>query len=194
MTDEELKELVASLAIAQQETDRQLKEKFGETDRQLKEKFGETDRQLKELSKNIGGLSNKFGTFTEAMAFPSMSRIMEEQFGMDTFTTRLKRKKAGEHAEVDAIAYTNGKVNELYVIEVKSALDKREVKQVIKTLKRFREFFPEFAEKTIKGVVAYVDAQESAKDAVLKAGLFLAAIHDGLFSMETPADFKPQLF
>ncbi|MBF0237876.1 MAG: DUF3782 domain-containing protein [SAR324 cluster bacterium] len=183
MTDEELKELVASLAIAQQETDRQ-----------LKEKFGETDHQLKELSKNIGGLSNKFGTFTEAMAFPSMSRIMEEQFGMDTFTTRLKRKKAGEHAEVDAIAYTNGKVNELYVIEVKSALDKREVKQVIKTLKRFREFFPEFAEKTIKGVVAYVDAQESAKDAVLKAGLFLAAIHDGLFSMETPADFKPQLF
>ena len=36
MTDEELKELVASLAVAQRETDRQLKE----TGRQLKE----TDR------------------------------------------------------------------------------------------------------------------------------------------------------
>ena len=50
MTDEELKELVASLAVAQRETDRQLKE----TDRQLR-------KQLKELGKQIGGLGEKFG-------------------------------------------------------------------------------------------------------------------------------------
>ncbi|CAN2045550.1 DUF3782 domain-containing protein [Candidatus Magnetomoraceae bacterium gMMP-1] len=43
MTDINLKELVASLAVSQKETDRQLKE----TDRQLKE----TDRQLKETDK-----------------------------------------------------------------------------------------------------------------------------------------------
>ena len=46
--DEELKELVASLAVAQRETDRQLKE----TDRQLR-------KQLKELGKQIGGLGEK---------------------------------------------------------------------------------------------------------------------------------------
>ena len=45
MTDIELKDLVASLAIAQKETDRQLQE---------------TDKQLRELGKQIGGLGEKF--------------------------------------------------------------------------------------------------------------------------------------
>ena len=71
MTDEELKELVASLAIDRKETERRMRE----TDRQMKEtsqQIKATERLVKELSKNIGGLNNKFGSFTEAMAFPSM--------------------------------------------------------------------------------------------------------------------------
>ena len=86
MTDEELKELVASLAVAQRETDRQLKE----TDRQLRKQLKETDRQLrkqlKELGKQIGGLGEKFGGFTEGMAFPAMSKILTETFGMEVVT------------------------------------------------------------------------------------------------------------
>ena len=69
MTDEELKELVASLAVAQRETDRQLKE----TDRQLR-------KQLKELGKQIGGLGEKFGGFTEGMVLPFMTKILTENF------------------------------------------------------------------------------------------------------------------
>jgi hypothetical protein len=52
VTDEELKELVASLAVAQKETDRQLKE----TDRQLKETDGQlkdTDRQLRDTDQQL---------------------------------------------------------------------------------------------------------------------------------------------
>jgi len=47
MTDIELKELVASLAVAQAETNKQ----FQESDR----RFKETDKQLLELVKQIGG-------------------------------------------------------------------------------------------------------------------------------------------
>ncbi|MBI4660318.1 MAG: DUF3782 domain-containing protein [Verrucomicrobia bacterium] len=59
MTDKELKDLVASLAVAQKETDRQLKEtdrQLKETDRQLKEtdlRQKETDRQLKESNREV---------------------------------------------------------------------------------------------------------------------------------------------
>ena len=56
MTDIELKDLVASLAIAQKETDRQLQE----TDKQLRLQLMETDKQLRELGKQIGGLGEKF--------------------------------------------------------------------------------------------------------------------------------------
>ena len=67
MTDEELKELVASLAIAQKQTDLQLQELASaqkETDLQLKEtaqQLKETDKQLskqlKNLAEQIGGLA-----------------------------------------------------------------------------------------------------------------------------------------
>ncbi|MGK5092636.1 DUF3782 domain-containing protein [Deltaproteobacteria bacterium TL4] len=251
MTDQELKELVASLAIAQKETDRQLKEtdqqlketsremkektaetdrqlketdrelkektaetdrqlketsrelkektaetdrQLKETDRQLNEKFAKTDRLVKELSKNIGGLNNKFGSFTEGMAFPSISKIMTERFGMDTFLTRLRKRKEGKNMEVDAVAYTNGTVNELYVIEIKSRLEQRDLDQTLEILKNFRMFFPEFSDKTIRGMVVYVDTESSVREDVLQSGLYLASIHDEVFSLETPANFTPKTF
>lgn len=66
MTDEELKQLVASLAVAQKETDKQLKEtdnQIKETNRQLKEtdkQLKETDKQLKETDKQIQETSKQF--------------------------------------------------------------------------------------------------------------------------------------
>ncbi|MGK5093991.1 DUF3782 domain-containing protein, partial [Deltaproteobacteria bacterium TL4] len=176
------------------ETDRQLNEKFAETDRQLNEKFAETSRIVKELSKNIGGLNNKFGSFTEGMAFPSISKIMTERFGMDTFLTRLRKRKEGKNMEVDAVAYTNGTVNELYVIEIKSRLEQRDLDQTLEILKNFRMFFPEFSDKTIRGMVVYVDTESSVREDVLQSGLYLAAIHDEVFSLETPANFTPKTF
>jgi len=55
MTDQELKDLVAQLAISQAETGRALRESGEETDRRMRE----TDRQIKELGKQIGGLGDK---------------------------------------------------------------------------------------------------------------------------------------
>ena len=78
MTDDELKELVASLAITQKETDRQLQE---------------TDKQLRDLGKQIGGLGEKFGGFTEGLALPSRTKILTEQFGMKVVMPRFKFRK-----------------------------------------------------------------------------------------------------
>ena len=43
----------------------------------------DTDNQLKESGKQIGGLGDKFGSFTEGMAFPSLEKMLRERFGMD---------------------------------------------------------------------------------------------------------------
>ncbi len=88
MNDHELKELVASLATAQKETDRHQRE---------------TDRQLKELGKQIGGLGEKFGSFTEGLALPSMSKILSERFGMEVVSPSVRVSKQGEHMEIDVL-------------------------------------------------------------------------------------------
>ncbi|MCZ8118674.1 MAG: DUF3782 domain-containing protein, partial [Microcystis sp.] len=81
-TSEDVWRLLAELATAQKETDKQLKE----TDLLLKEvsqQQKKTDKQLKELGQQIGGLGAKFGSFTEGLALPSMETILRQRFGME---------------------------------------------------------------------------------------------------------------
>ncbi|MCK4493977.1 MAG: hypothetical protein KAU26_07960 [Methylococcales bacterium] len=61
MTDNELKELVASLAISQKETDKQRKE----TGKQLIE----TDRKLDKVAKMLGGIGANQGDFIRTINY-----------------------------------------------------------------------------------------------------------------------------
>lgn len=192
MTDDELKKLVASLAVAQKETDRLQKENQKEitglrlaqqeTDRQLR-------KQLKKLGTRIGGLGEKFGGFTEGMAFPSMTKILTEQFGMEVITPRVKVKKGGDTLELDVFAYANSERNEAYVVEIKSHPRADGIDQLRQILGRFRRFFPEHNDKKFYGILAVVDAPEDLRQEALTQGLYMAGIHDEQFIMETPKEF-----
>jgi hypothetical protein len=193
MTDEELKALVASLAIAQKETAEAMKE----TDRRMKEtdlQIRETGKQLKELGKQIGGLGAKFGSFTEGMAFPSMTKILTERFGMEVVTPSVRVSKQGEHMEIDALAYANSQINKAYVVEVKSHARDEAIDQLRNILERFRRFFPEHQDKQVYGILAAVDISEELKEKALKAGFYVARIHDEIFDLDVPVDFSPQVF
>ena len=179
MTDEELKELVASLVVAQKQTDRQLKQ---------------TDRQLKELGQQIGGLGNKFGSFTEGMAFPSMTHVLRKRFHMETIATRVQNQKNGESMELDVLAYANAEGKAVYVVEVKSHLKEEGLEQMLATLKRFPAFFPEHRDKQLFGILAAVDTTDALRQRVLQEGIYLALIQDNLFQIDVPDGFQPRSF
>ena len=165
MTDDELKELVASLAIAQKETDRQLQE---------------TDKQLRELGKQIGGLGEKFGGFTEGLALPSMTKILTEHFGMEVVTPLVKVRKQGQTLELDVLAYANSEQNAAFVVEVKSHLRPEGIDQLRQILTRFRQLLPEHADKKLYGILA--------------SGLYLAGIHEDQFQLEVSENFQPRVW
>ena len=204
MTDAELKELVASLAIAQQETDLQLKENAKlqkETDRQLKEtdhQLKETDRrlskQLRELGKQIGGLGQKFGSFTEGLALPSMEKILRQRFRMTHVAPRVRVKKGRKNLELDVLAYSNTDVNKVFVVEVKSHLREEGLEQILQVLRVFFDFFPEHKDKTLHGILATVDAPENLLRKVREAGIYTAQIRDDNFLLTVPKSFKPTPF
>ncbi|MBT9099147.1 DUF3782 domain-containing protein [Methylovulum psychrotolerans] len=190
MTDDELKQLVASLAIAQQETDQQLKELGRQADKRVKE----TDKQLKELGKQIGGLGKKFGSFTEGLALPSMTKILRQRFNMEVVSPSVRVSKNGVELEIDVLAYANSQINAAYVVEVKSHLREEAISQLQNTLSKFKSLFPEHKDKTVYGIIAAVDMTEALKQRVLNAGFYVARIHDDTFSLETPADFTATPF
>ena len=202
MTDEDLKKLVASLAISQAKTDRQLKENAEQIKenslqlRELKESQAKATQKIKELGRHIGGLHNKFGSYVEALALPSMQRVLSEKFGTDSFDSRCKRRnKEGVLMEADAVASTNSGTNQVFMVEVKSYLTQRGLQQTLKNLKRFKQFFPEHQDKELFGVLAYTDIEkEGLKQQVLKHGIYLAHVFDGLFELQVSDTFQARAF
>lgn len=200
MTDKALKELVASLAVAQKETDRQLKEtdrRQKETDRQLKEtdrRLRQTDQQIKELGKQIGGLGNKFGDFAEGMAMPSLIEILLKRFGVDQIIETRRMRKGEDEIELDLIGATNGQAKKIVVAEVKSVLNQRELEKFVRNLRRFFVFFPQFRGYKLYGVLAAVESSKEMDEAVLSQGVCLARMHGDIFRLKVPRHFQPNDF
>jgi hypothetical protein len=219
MTDEELKALVASLAVAQKQTNEQLKQtdiqlqKLAEqvfhdmsvmrqelvcaqkeTDLQLKETDKQLSKQLKNLAEQIGGLGNKFGSFTEGWAFPSMVKLLKEYFKMEAVTTNYQIKRDDKLMELDVFAHNNGELNTACIVEVKSHVREDHIEQLLRQLSVLREFLPEHANKQLYGILAGVQIPEQVKQKILQQGLYVAAIHDEHFTLQVPDNFQPKAF
>ncbi len=173
MTDQELRDLVASLAVAQ----------------------AETARQIKRVDKQIGDLGNKFGTFAEGMALPSMEKVLRDRFGMNDVAPRRRFFLDGETLEIDVFGFDNtGKSQEAYVVEVKSRLQNGDLDQLRKTVAALPRFFPQARDCQIYGIIAAVDIPDNLRAEILKAGVYLARISDDTFKLQVPSNFKPHAF
>lgn len=184
MTDQELKDLVASIAKTQAETAAQMKE----TDRRM----AETDKQIKQVNKQLGELGNRFGGFTEGMAWPSLEKLLR-QFGMNDVGLRRRFLLNGQTLEVDVFGWDNTHTRkEAYVVEVKSRLQPDAIERLLKTLAALPRFFPDLRDYRIYGIIAAVDIPENLRAEVLKRGLYLTQLSDETFKLLTPPHFKPQ--
>jgi hypothetical protein len=195
MTDQELKDLVASLSINQQKMAEEAAISRKKLDEELSKSRKENDKAMKELRQQIGGIANKFGSFTEGLALPSMTKILTKKFGMTTINPSVRvRDKNGNEQEIDVLAYANGENNTAFIVEVKSHLREEGIEQLLKQCRDFPVLFPELAHKKLYGILAAVDANQQLQQKVLAHGLYFAKIHDEQFSLCVPKDFKPFCF
>jgi DNA repair exonuclease SbcCD ATPase subunit len=192
-TDTQLQRTDLQLSTVDQQI-AELRKSLQETDQMLKAQAKEADRRIKELGKQIGGLGEKFGSFTEGLALPSMQKILRKRFKMEVVSPSVRVLKQGQHLEIDVLAYANSDINEAYVVEVKSHAREESIAQLRSILERFRWFFPEHRNKKLYGVLAVVDAPTSVKARILESGFYSARIHDGVFDFDVPANFKPTAY
>lgn len=156
MTDQELKDLVFSLAVESKKTDEQMKktdekinkidEKWEETKRQI-EKTGKqiekTDKQIEKIGKQIGGMSNNQGDITEEFFVNSLSATLKVgNIQYDELYKNLYKKTKKAEGEFD-IVLINGK--ELLMIETKYKAHKNDLDNLInKKYKNFKELYPQY--------------------------------------------------
>jgi len=153
-----------------------------------------TFKALRELKEQIGGLNNKFGSFTEGLALPSMTKVLQDKFGAETISARVKSRKGGRSMEIDVLAYSNGKKNAAYIVEVKSHATDEALEQLQRELADFPKFFPEHKDKELYGILAGVDVSDELSKKALKAGIYVARISEEVFKLKVPAGFRAHSF
>jgi hypothetical protein len=154
MTDQELKDLVASLAVESRETDRIAKEtslSVKETGYQLKE----LKDDLKELARRMGGIDDNQGYHAEQYFQNAFAE--KPVFGgikYDEMVPNLAYKNIDGEIEFD-IALVNG--DSIALIEVKNRIHPKYVKELAEErVKKFKKYFPMFSKyKTRLGIAGF---------------------------------------
>ena len=162
MTDDELKKLVAGLAIAHDRTDAQL----AKTDAQL----AKTDAKIDKLAKMYGGVGNNQGDVAEAFFFNSITK--DNHLGSIRFddATRNMDKKRGNIQEEYDIFLTNGEA--IAVIEVKYKAHEEDLRRLIeKKAVNFKKLFPVYRGYNHHLGLATFHIYDELKDQALSAGV-----------------------
>ena len=168
MTDEELKKLVGSLAIAQQKTDVKMAE--------LIEQHKKTEIGLVELQKTVERVTTRLGDMGNIQG-----NVAEDLFRRNIVSLLAKRglriDNVGFHvtmpgtAEYDIVA-ENGQ--EVVVLEVKNKLSSRQIRRFLNMqLPRFKREFPVYANYKIYGAIGSLIVSEALEQEAENAGLFV---------------------
>ena len=222
MTDDELKALVARLALAQEKTDVQLA-KTDEKLVELIEQHQKTEAGLAELQQTVkqvtiqsseqrqkteAGLADLQQTVKQVTTQLGEMGHIQGDVAEDWFRRNIvpllaergiKVKKVGFHvslpgtAEYDIVA-ENGK--EVVVLEVKNKLSVRHIRRFIKVqLPRFKCEFPMYADYKLYGALGSLVVLEELEQPAINEGLLvLTQTQDGGASIVNPPDFQAKIW
>lgn len=158
MTDESLKELVASIAVAQKET----------------------DRQIKTLFSRVGGLRNSIGEVVEMVLLPGIKAKMNElqhKFYMSSPRKEFYRPDGSRLTEVDLFLEN---CDEVMVVEAKTNFRTDDVDCLINRLKTLRDnqAITGVSGKTMYAAAAGMDIDTDARPKILENGIYLVKIDE----------------
>ena len=156
MTDEELKALVAGLAVAQKKTDEQMKR---------------TDETLKRMGIQLGGVTNNQGDVAEEFFFNSL--VDDAHLGPIHFDDIIKgmEKHRGQIQEEYDLVMTNGEA--VGIVEVKYKAHENDLDKLERKMKNFKKLFPIYKDYKLYGAIASFHVSNEAKNQALKRGFFV---------------------
>ena len=193
MTDRELIDLVASLAVAQAKTDEQFKktdeefkkiaeqfkktdEQFKKTDEQFKktdEQFKKTDERFKQLGLNIDGIARTQGEITEDYFFDILKedkQVANIQF--DNIERNLYQYLTNDmKGEYDIILFNGDSV---MIVETKNKVRIKDIENLKnKQIKNFRKLFPNYKNYKVYGAIAGFTINEKIVEKAKNNGFFV---------------------
>jgi len=174
MTDDELKALVASLAVSQKETNEQMKrnderinERMNRTDEQMKR----TDEKLKSIGIQLGNMSKNQGDIAEAFFYNSLIKNLHlGDLPFDDIAKNMEKHRGNIQEEYDLLL-TNG--NAIAVIEVKYKIHINDLDKLDRKIANLKKLFPIYQDYKLYGAMASFHFNDDARQATLDRGYFV---------------------
>jgi len=173
MTDQELKELVAGLAIAQAKTEELMKRNAEETKRTNEEvsaQMKRTDEKLERIGIKMGNISNNQGSVAEEFFYNSLAHTqMLAGIHYDFVDKNWKNRVATIEDEFD-IVMVNGK--DIAIIEVKYKAHESDLEKLLtKKYENFKTLFPMYKDYNHHLVLATFSLYDDLKEKALANGV-----------------------
>jgi hypothetical protein len=152
----------------------------------------ESRQQNRELNQRWGELANKMGTLVEDLVTPSLPRIIKELLDRDVIDLmgRWKRKLPdGRVREYDAVAVT---ADLICLNSTKSTLRSADIDRFVEEIDHFREFFPEYRDRPVVGILASLAVEESVLNYAEKQGFVVLAVGDQVMEVKNRPGFVPK--
>ena len=150
-----------------------------------------TEQLIKDVSYLIDGIGHRFGLYNQGLFMPSLIRIIQNKFHCHFYSNNAKFKSDDSSFEIDFWGYS---ATECYIMEVKTHLKSKVIKQLQNTIEAFRKNFPEHSTKKIFGAVAATSYSEETRKEVLKAGFYFISISDNIAELNLDAGFEAREF
>ncbi|WP_017298917.1 hypothetical protein [Nodosilinea nodulosa] len=156
----------------------------------------ESERQLQELkrvaantSREVAGLTTRWGQFVENLVAPAVIRLFQERgIEVQELSRRMQSKRPGAEMEIDIFA-VDGDV--AVAVEVKSRLSKQDVDDFLARLGRFRQAFPHYTGYQIHGAVAGIEIDEGVDRYAYQQGLFVIKQMGDTVAIANDTTFQP---
>lgn len=185
MTDDELKALVASLAIDQKEltkkmaqTEEQMqrdsernREEIREIFRETEAQFKRTDEKLQRMGIHLGNITQNQGDVAEEFFFNSL--VKDTRLGFIHFddVTQNMKKHRGQIQEEYDLVMTNG--DAIGIVEVKYKAHENDIKKLERKIRHFKTLFPIYKDYKLYGALASFHINDDAKRETLERGYFV---------------------
>ena len=173
-TIQEIQNALRELVISQKETDA---------------KFKATDKRINQAFELFEG---QWGKLMESLVEGDIINLLRSR-DIDVHDTSMRRKgnHLGRNFEFDIIAH-NG--NQIVIVEVKTSLRVRHVKDFIEKLKHAKTWMEEYAAYNVYGAVAFLRAEEDSAVFAENEQLFIIRATGNSATIENKSDFIPKIF
>jgi len=179
---------IEKLLRAQEKTDEQM--------RKTDERQKKTDEEIKKVNKLVAGVTDGWGRMTESLALASIEEILyREGFKELKMFPRPKSLKDGLIMELDLlVAALKGKERVVIVVEDKTRLRVKDVRDLEENIRRLPDFFEDYADRGIIGALCYLSGEKEAQRYAQRRGFFLISFSGDVMELKNLKGFVPKIF